>query len=289
MSNEKEIRKKIIAIQNTQKITKAMELVSASKMKKLKKIMHSSSPYFKMISKIVKNITLSGLEYQHAYFENRNVKSIGYILISTEKGLCGSLNTNLFKKLLINMQYYKTHGIKIILSIIGNKGVSFFNSINIKSISNVINFKEIPKLSDLIGVMQVMIKEYENKKIDKLFIVTNKFINTISQIPTIKCILPISHKQQKNNIEKKIFWNYLYEPEAKELIHIILPRYIESYIYQHVIENLVSEQASRMIAMKNANDNAKNLIKNLLFIYNKTRQENITQELSEIISGYLTI
>lgn len=289
MINIKEIRNTITSIEHTKKITKTMELISASKMKKSKNNMQKSVPYEEVICKIIKNITHSGLEHKHNFFIKRKIKNVGYILISSDRGLCGNLNTNLFKKVLIDIKKWNKKGIKSIFSIIGTKGISYFYKIGIKIIAQVTSLKEKPSLSKLIGIIKVMIDLYEKNKIDILLIANNKFINNIQYIPQINKILPLKQKlfyKENNKIES---WDYLYEPDSKELLDILLPRYVEFQIYQKVLENITSEQSARMFSMKSASDNAESVIKDLQLFHNKNRQANITQELNEIISGTLLI
>lgn len=282
MFGKKEIKTKIKGIKNTQKITKAMEMISASKMRKIKETIFSSKPYFDNLIKIINNVKSINLEYKHNFFENRKIKKIGYIIISSDRGLCGGLNNNLFKTIALNIKKMEQKKIKCKLAIIGTKGINFFKSTNCNIIAQIKNLGKNPKISDLIGITKVMINEYNNKEIDKLVIASNKFINTMSQIPIIFNLLPIINNYKTLN---KNNWNYIYEPDSKTILNILLNRYIETQIYHSLIENIVSEQAARMLAMKSATDNGENLIKKLNLSYNKARQANITQEVNEIISG----
>lgn len=286
MVSIKEIRNKITSIKNTKKITKAMEMVAASKMRKTQNKMLSSLPYSIRMIKVIKNLTLRNLGYKHPYLCDRKVKRIGYLVISTDRGLVGSLNSNLFKILLKDINKWEKKGIQIDLALIGSKSVSFCKLIKNKVIAKITGIGDNLKFIELTGFIKILLESYNKKKIDKIFILSNKFIKTTSYVPVVKQIIPLFSK--KNNINKK-FWDYLYEPDFKILLNIILNRYIESQIYQSVIENLATEQAARMIAMKTATDNGNSLIKDLELISNKVRQSNITQEINEIISGSTTV
>lgn len=282
MLGKKEIKSKIKGIKNTQKITKAMEMISASKMRKLKDKLLSTTPYYNNLIKIMNNIKSIDLEYKHRYFKKRTIKKVGYLVISTDRGLCGSLNTNIFKTVLKEVKKWQEKKVPNKLAIIGSKGLSFFKNLNFNIIAQIKNLGENPKISDLIGIIKVMINEYDQKKIDKLIIIGNKFINTMVQSPIVLNLLPITYNSKRNINEN---WNYIYEPNSTEILNLVLKRYIELQVYQNVIENIVSEQAARMVAMKLATDNGENLLKKLNLTYNKARQANITQEVNEIISG----
>lgn len=284
MPNTQIIRKKIESIQNIQKLTKAMEMISASKMHKAQKLMLISKPYAETILKVIDHIALGKLEYKHPYCITRQIQCVGYWIISSDRGLSGGLNTNLFRILLNDLEKWKKLGINIKLSIIGAKAISFFKYLDPNLIvSYVSNLGDNPKLTKLIGSIKIMLKLYCNGQIDQLYLSYNKFINTLSHRPQITQILPISHKHI-NTLPIK-YWDYLYEPDSQTLLNTLLNRYVESQIYQGVLENLASEQAARMIAMKTAVDNGEILIKDLQLFYNKIRQTKITQELTEIVSG----
>ncbi|VFP78373.1 ATP synthase gamma chain [Candidatus Erwinia haradaeae] len=285
MSNAKEIRNKILCVQKTQKITKAMEMVAASKMRKSQERMAMSRPYAESIRKVITHITSANLEYKHPYLNIRNVKRRGYIVISTDRGLCGSLNFHLFKKLLIHMQNSYEKKIENDLAIVGLKGGAFFKSIDVQIVAQLHGINDQPTLSNLIGPVQAMLQLYNKERIDQLYLVSNKFINTISQSPEIVQLLPLSPEDKSTNLISNKTWDYLYEPDPKTLLETLLQRYIESQVYQSVVENLASEQAARMLAMKTATDNGEALIKELQLVYNKARQAGITQELTEIIGG----
>ncbi|MFB6435055.1 MAG: F0F1 ATP synthase subunit gamma [Candidatus Malihini olakiniferum] len=283
MSGAKEIRSKIASVQNTQKITKAMEIVAASKMCKLQDRMAASRPYTESIRMVINHLVLGNLEYEHPYLEDRDVKRVGYFVVSTDRGLCGGLNINLFKKLLENMKTWSDKGVQNDLAMIGSKGVSFFGAVGGNVVAQVTGIGDTPSLSELIGPVKVMLQAYDKGRLDKLYIVSNKFINTLSQEPQVVQLLPLPPAEDSEL--KKKSWDYLYEPDSKSLLYTLLRRYVEAQVYQSVIENLASEQAARMVAMKAATNNGTSLIKELQLVYNKARQASITQELTEIISG----
>ncbi|MDR5617020.1 F0F1 ATP synthase subunit gamma [Arsenophonus sp.] len=283
MAGAKEIRSKIGSVQNTQKITKAMEMVAASKMRKTQERMAASRPYAETMRSVIGHLALGNFEYKHPYLKERDVKRIGYLIVSTDRGLCGGLNINLFKKLLTEMKTWTDKSVQIDLALIGSKAVSFFNSVGGNIVAQVTGMRDDPSLSDLIGPVKIMLEAYDEGRLDKLYVVTNKFVNTMTQVPTITQLLPLPAGDDETL--KKKSWDYLYEPDPKILLDTLLRRYIESQVYQSVVENLASEQAARMVAMKAATDNGGNLIKELQLVYNKARQASITQELTEIVSG----
>jgi F-type H+-transporting ATPase subunit gamma len=286
MAIGKEIRTKISSIQSTQKITSAMEMVAASKMRKAQERMHVGKPYARRMRSVVGHIANAAPEYKHMYMEKREVKRVGYIVVSTDRGLCGGLNINLFKHTVKDMKQWADQGVHIEFSLIGAKAAAFFNSYGGNVTAAVRDIGEAPALADLIGGVKTMLDAYEEGKIDRLFLVGNEFVNTMTQIPSIEQLLPLEAEQSE---EMKHHWDYIYEPDAKELLEGLLTRYIESQVYQAVVENGACEQASRMLAMKNATDNAGDIIDDLQLIYNKARQTAITQELSEIVSGAAAI
>jgi len=283
MAGAKEIRSKIASVQNTQKITKAMEMVAASKMRKTQDRRAASRPYAETIRSVIGHIALGNLEYKHPYLEEREVKRVGYLVVSTDRGLCGGLNINLFKKLIVEMKDWSDKGVQTDLALIGSKAASFFASVGGNVVAQVNGMGDEPSLADLIGSVKVMLQAYDEGRLDKLYIVTNRFVNTMSQVPTIVQVLPLPPSDDENL--KKKTWDYLYEPDPKALLDSLLRRYIEALVYQGVVENLASEQAARMVAMKAATDNGGNMIKELNLVYNKARQASITQELTEIVSG----
>ncbi|WWP00905.1 MAG: F0F1 ATP synthase subunit gamma [Candidatus Dasytiphilus stammeri] len=285
MAAAQDIRNQISSIQKMQKLTKAMELVAASKMRKTQNRMIASYPYANNMRKVISNMASGNLEYKHAYFEVRDVRKIGYLVITTDRGLCGGINNNLFKKLLIDIKIWSSKSVPCDLAIIGSKGLSFLNYFGNRIVAQTTGLTETPSLLEIIGVLKILLQSYQNRQLDRIYVVYNKFINIISQIPKIVLLLPLSLPEEKR--EKK--WDYLYEPDSNFLLDTLLQRYIESQVYQLVIENLASEQASRIVAMKTATDNGGSLIQKLQIIYNKKRQASITQEITEIVSGAAAI
>jgi F-type H+-transporting ATPase subunit gamma len=284
MAGAKEIRNKIGSVKSTQKITKAMEMVATSKMRRSQDSMEATRPYAETIRKVIGHMANANLEYRHPYLEEREAKRVGYIVISTDRGLCGGLNINLFKQAVSSMQSWKEKGAEIDLAIIGSKATAFFNNSGAKVSAQVSGLGDNPTLEDLIGAVGVMLKKYDEGELDRLYVVYNHFVNTMTQQPTIDQLLPLP-KTDSKEMQREHSWDYIYEPEPKPLMDALLLRYIESQVYQGVVENLACEQAARMIAMKAATDNATNLIDDLELVYNKARQAAITQELSEIVSG----
>lgn len=282
MAAGKEIRTKISSIQSTQKITSAMEMVAASKMRKAQDRMQLGKPYARRMRSVVGHIANAAPEYQHMYMQTREVKRVGYIIVSTDRGLCGGLNVNLFKAAIKSMKEWNEQGVEIDLSLVGAKAIAFFNSYGGNVVAAIRDLGEAPAVADLIGGVKAMLDAYEGGKIDRLFLVSNEFVNTMTQSPTVEQLLPL---QAEASDDMQHHWDYIYEPDAKELLEGLLTRYIESQVYQSVVENGACEQAARMLAMKNATDNAGDLIDDLQLIYNKARQAAITQELSEIVSG----
>ena len=282
MAAGKEIRTKISSIQSTQKITSAMEMVAASKMRKAQDRMQLGKPYARRMRSVVGHIANAAPEYQHMYMQTREVKRVGYIIVSTDRGLCGGLNVNLFKAAIKSMKEWNEQGVEIDLSLVGAKAIAFFNSYGGNVVAAIRDLGEAPAVADLIGGVKAMLDAYESGKIDRLFLVSNEFVNTMTQSPTVEQLLPL---QAEASDDMQHHWDYIYEPDAKELLEGLLTRYIESQVYQSAVENGACEQAARMLAMKNATDNAGDLIDDLQLIYNKTRQAAITQELSEIVSG----
>ena len=280
MASGKEIRSKIASIKNTQKITSAMEMVAASKMRKAQDRMQLGKPYAHRIRSVIGHIANSSPEYRHAYFDTRPVKRVGYIVVSTDRGLCGGLNVNAFKAAVVSMKAWHQRNVEIDLCLIG--ATTFFNNYGGNVIATVRNIGDAPAVADVVGVVKVMLDKFDGHEIDQLQIVSNSFINTMTQRPVIEQLLPLLPSEEE---DLKHHWDYLYEPEAKELLDGLLDRYIESQVYQAVVENNACEQAARMIAMKSATDNAGDLIDGLQLVYNKARQAAITQELSEIVSG----
>jgi len=286
MAVGKEIRTKISSIRSTQKITSAMEMVAASKMRKAQDRMSVGKPYARRMRAVVGQIANAAPEYKHMYMEERPVKRVGYIIVSTDRGLCGGLNINLFKSTVKSMKEWADQGIEIELSLIGAKAAAFFNSYGGNITAAVRDMGEEPALADLIGGVKTMLDAYARGSIDRLFLVSNEFVNTMTQTPVVEQLLPL---QAQDSAEMKHHWDYIYEPDAKELLEKLLTRYIESQVYQAVVENGACEQAARMLAMKNATEHAGEIIDDLQLIYNKARQAAITQELSEIVGGAAAI
>ena len=284
MAGAKEIRNKIGSVKSTQKITKAMEMVAASKMRRSQDAMEASRPYAETMRKVIGHVANANLEYRHPYLEEREAKRVGYIIVSTDHGLCGGLNINVFKKAVTDMQSWKEKGAEVELAVIGSKATAFFKHGGAKVAAQVSGLGDSPSLEDLIGSVGVMLKKYDEGELDRLYVVFNKFVNTMIQQPTIDQLLPLP-KSDSEEMQREHSWDYIYEPEPKPLLDTLLVRYVESQVYQGVVENLACEQAARMIAMKAATDNATNLIEDLELVYNKARQAAITQELSEIVGG----
>lgn len=284
MAGAKEIRNKIGSVKSTQKITKAMEMVAASKMRRSQDAMEASRPYAETMRKVIGHVANANLEYRHPYLEEREAKRVGYIIVSTDRGLCGGLNINVFKKAINDMQAWKEKGAEVELAVVGSKATAFFNNSGAKVAAQVSGLGDQPSLEDLIGSVSVMLKKYDEGELDRLYVVFNKFVNTMVQEPTIDQLLPLP-KSDSKEMQREHSWDYIYEPEPQPLLDALLVRYVESQVYQGVVENLACEQAARMIAMKAATDNATSLIDDLELVYNKARQAAITQELSEIVGG----
>jgi F-type H+-transporting ATPase subunit gamma len=282
MAVGKEIRTKIGSIKNTQKITSAMEMVAASKMRKAQDRMEATKPYAEKIRGVISHLAMGNTEYKHPYIIEREVKRVGFVVVSTDRGLCGGLNTNLFKDALKSMQEWQQQDVEIDLCLIGSKAAGFFNRFGGNVVAKTSHLGDSPTVTDLIGTVKVMLDAFDEGRIDRLYLVHNEFVNTMTQEPTVQQLLPV---EKTESDELKHHWDYIYEPDAKELLDVLLVRYIESQVYQGVVDNIACEQASRMVAMKAATDNAGDIIEDLQLIYNKARQAAITQEISEIISG----
>lgn len=284
MSDTKEIRLKIKSIKNTRKITHAMQMVASSKMRKAHDRMQASRPYAEKMRVVISHLLEGRLEYQHPYLVERTPKRVGFMVISTDRGLCGGLNLNLFKITLQTMQAWHAKGIPIDICSIGKKAEGFFHHVGGNLVSSLANLGNKPNILDLIGTVKVMVDMYNEEKLDRIYLIYNKFVNNMVQVPEVDLLLPIINTKPKNK-EITYSWDYIYEPDSKELLDALLVRYIESLVYQGVVENIACEQAARAVAMKNATDNATQLIDDLQLIYNKVRQAVITQELSEIVAG----
>jgi len=282
MSAAKEIRTKIRSIKSTQKITRAMEMISASKMRKAQDRMQVSRPYAEKIRNVVGHAANSHPEYNHPYLKVRTVKRAGFMIVTSDRGMCGGLNSNLLKTAVAEMKKHHEQKVEIDLCLIGSKAESFFKRIGGNIVAQASHLGDAPQLMDIVGVVKVMLDSYKEGKLDSLFIVHNEFVNTMSQRPKVLQLLPIVPAEEK---ELKHHWDYIYEPSAKDLLEALLTRYIESQVYQAAVENIACEQAARMVAMKNATENAAELINDLQLIYNKARQAAITQELAEIVAG----
>lgn len=283
MAIAKEIRIKIHSVKNTQKITKAMEMVAASKMRKTQDRMQRAIPYAKKIMNVITHVAKSHSEFRHPYMQSRPVKRAGYIVVTTDRGLCGGLNSNLLKSVLRSIRLDIEKGIQVDLCLIGGKAVAFFKRFGGNVVATKRDIGDAPEVMDLIGVVKVMLDEYLDEKIDALYLCSNEFVTTMRQEPRIQQLLPLV---QSENTKLQHHWDYIYEPDnAPELLERLLTRYIESQVYRGVIENIASEQAARMLAMRSATDNAAELISSLQLAYNKARQAAITRELSEIVAG----
>lgn len=282
MAVGKEIKEQISSVQSTQKITSAMEKVAVSKMRRAQQRMEQSRPYADKIRDVIGHLANATSEYRHRYLQDRDVKRVGYIVVSSDRGLCGGLNNNMFKRLAQQAGEWKEKGVEVDYCAIGSKASLFFNSFGGNVVASQSHLGDAPELASLIGAVKVMLEAFDEGKIDRLYIIYNRFVNTMTQSPEAVQLLPL--KAQKDE-ELKGHWDYIYEPDAKEILEGLLVRYVESQVYQGVIENNACEQAARMLAMKNATDNAGNMITELNLLYNKARQAAITQEISEIVSG----
>ena len=283
MAAAKEIRTQIKSIMNTQKITKAMEMVAASKMRKAQDRMRASRPYSDKMKKVVAHMGKAHPEYKHPYLMEREAKRVGLIVVSTDRGLCGGLNTNLFKLAVSSMSEWKGQNVEIDIAVIGTKAMGFFRRLGGNVVSENSHLGDAPKIEELIGSVKVMLDAFDECKIDRLYLANNVFVNTMTQQPAIEQLLPVVGDDSDEQIAHH--WDYIYEPGAKEVMDALLMRYIESLVYQGLVENVACEMAARMVAMKAATDNAGDLISELQLVYNKARQAAITQELSEIVSG----
>ncbi len=287
MAVGKEIRNQISSIKSTQKITSAMEMVAASKMRKAQERMKATRPYAEKMRQVIGHIAKANVQYKHPFMVEREVKRVGYVVVSTDRGLCGGLNINLFKALVRDMRAWKEKGVEADLCAIGQKGASFFRSYGGNVVAALTHLGDSPSSDKLIGNVKVMLDAFSEGKIDRLYLVSNEFENTMTQTPQVEQILPLPPGEDEEEIKNQ--WDYLYEPDARQILDGLLPRYIESQVYQGVVENLACDQAARMIAMKSATDNAGGIIDELQLAYNKARQAAITQEISEIVSGAASV
>ena len=284
MASGKEIRNKIKSVESTRKITKAMEMVAASKMRKAQDRMRAARPYGEKIRRVAANLSHALVDYSHPFLvKHEQVKAVGLITITSDKGLCGGLNTNVLRLVLSRMKEWDAQGKKLQVTAVGNKGLGFMNRAGVNLVSQIIGLGDTPHLEKLIGPAKVQLDAYVNGEIDVLYIAYNRFINTMKQEPVVEQLLPLSGEVVGRNSQTR--WDYIYEPDPKVVIDDLLVRYVEALLYQAVAENMASEQSARMVAMKSASDNAKNVIGELKLVYNKARQAAITKELSEIVSG----
>jgi len=282
MAGAKEIRVKISSIKNTQKITKAMEMVAASKMRKAQERMRASRPYAQKMRVVIGHLNEANPDYRHPFLVEREVKAVGLIIVSTDRGLCGSLNVNLFKTAIGLIREQQQHGRSVSVCVIGAKALQFFRRLGLPMLAQVTHLGDRPHVKDLIGTVKVMLDAYSAGQIDRLYLLNNTFLNTMSQKPNVTQLLPV---QTLDSDQLQEHWDYIYEPGAAEILPDVLMRYVESQVYQGAVENVGCEMAARMVAMKSASDNAGKLIEELQLIYNKARQAAITKELSEIVGG----
>ncbi|CAM4410232.1 ATP synthase gamma chain [Acinetobacter sp. ANC 3929] len=285
MANLKEIRAKVASIKSTQKITRAMQMVAASKMRRAQERMAQGRPYADNMRRVIAHLVQANPEYKHRYMVDRPVKRVGYIVVSSDRGLAGGLNINLFKKVVQHVKAQQEQSIEVEFALIGQKAVSFFKSYGGKVLGVTTQLGDTPSLEQLTGSVQIMLDAFDKGELDRIYLVSNGFINAMTQQPKVEQLVPLAPAEESDDLNRTYGWDYLYEPEAEELLNGLLVRYIESMVYQGVIENIACEQSARMVAMKAATDNAGDLIKSLQLIYNKLRQAAITQEISEIVGG----
>ncbi len=284
MAGEKEIRSKIRSVKNMQKITKAMEMVAASKIRKAQKQMEASRPYAERIRRVVGHLGNANPDYKHPWLVEREIKRVGYIVISTDRGLCGGLNVNLFKRVIGELQQWQEQNVEVDLALVGAKAVQFFRRLGGNVVGTATHLGDKPQVNDLIGAIKIMLDSYSDGNIDRVFLVHNEFVSTMSQKPEVKTVLPVSAIDLGEETLQD-HWDYIYEPDAIELLDDVLMRYIESQVYRGAVENFACEMAAKMVAMKSATDNAGEIIDGLQLAYNKARQAAITQEISEIVGG----
>lgn len=286
MAGSREVRNKIKSVKNTQKITRAMEMVAASKMRKAQDRMKKARPYGEKIRNVAAHMSRAHTEYRHPFLIERDtVKRVGIIIVTSDKGLCGGLNTNILRRALNQMKVWQAEGEQVEVCCVGNKGLGFMSRINAHVTSQVVGLGDTPDMARLIGAVKVVLDGYTQDQFDRVYIFYNRFINTMKQEPVMEQLLPLTDERIQNDDKPKVQWDYIYEPEAKPVIDDIMVRYVEALVYQAVTENMASEQSARMVAMKAASDNAGSVIDELTLIYNKSRQAAITKELSEIVGG----
>ncbi|MFN3841866.1 MAG: F0F1 ATP synthase subunit gamma [Rehaibacterium terrae] len=283
MAGGREIKSQIKSVQNTRKVTRALEMVSASKIRKAQDRMKASRPYARLMRQVIGHIAKANTDYVHPFMAERaEVKRVGYVVVSTDRGLCGGLNSNLFRRLLAEIREWQTKGVEVDVVCIGQKATVFFRRLKVNMLGSVTHLGEKPEVAQLIGIIKVMLDAYEAGRIDRVFLCYNDFINTMAQKPRTDQLLPLPPSE---SLDTPHDWDYIYEPNAEHVLGHVLTRYIESLVYQAVLENVASEHAARMVAMKSASDNASKLIDTLNLVYNKARQAAITQEISEIVGG----
>ncbi len=283
MAGGREIKTKIKSVQNTRKVTRALEMVSASKIRKAQERMKTSRPYARAMKQLIGHLAQANSEYRHPYLvERADVKRVGYVIISSDRGLAGGLNNNMFRKLLGEFRSWQEQGVEVDLVTIGQKASVYFRRIKVGMLGSVTHLGDVPRVEQLIGVIKVMLDAYTNGSVDKVFLSYNAFVNTMTQRAAMDQLLPLPAAETQ---VARHDWDYLYEPDAQEVLDHVLTRYVESLVYQAVLENVASEHAARMVAMKAASDNANKLIDTLNLVYNKARQAAITQEISEIVGG----
>lgn len=283
MAGTKEIRNQIRSVRNTQKITKAMEMVAASKMRKAQDQMNATRPYAQRMRQVIGHLAAASPDYRHPFLLPRDpVNRVGILFVSTDRGLCGGLNINLFKTVLGELRRWDAQGVAVDLAILGGKGVSFFRRLGGAIVAQQTGLGDRPHLDQVIGTIKVMLDAYRDGQIDRLLLVRNEFVNTMTQKPVVQQVLPVEPVRESEMLQN---WDYLYEPSPEALLDDVLVRYVESQIYQAVVENIACEMAARMVAMKSASDNAGEVITSLTLVYNKARQAAITQELAEIVAG----
>ncbi len=283
MAGGREIKTKIKSVQNTRKVTRALEMVSASKIRKAQERMKASRPYARLMTQMIGHIAKANSEYTHPFMVDRSdIKRVGYIVISTDRGLCGGLNSQMFRRILADMREWQAKGVEIDVVCVGQKAATFFRRLKVNITGTVTHLGEKPQLEKLVGVIKVMLDAFAAGKLDRVFLNYSDFVNTMTQKPTQDQLLPLPPSE---SLQSKHDWDYIYEPNAETVLDHVMTRYVESLVYQAVLENLASEQAARMVAMKSASDNASKLIETLQLIYNKARQAAITQEISEIVGG----
>ena len=282
MAVGKEIKLKIKSVENMQKVTSAMQMVATSKMRRSQDRMREGRPYSERVRQVIGHLANANPEYRHTYMQEREVKNVGYIVVSSDKGQCGGLNSNLFRALLRDVQAWKEKGVDAQLGLIGNKAAGFFRSVGGDVRSVLAPVGEYPVVSELIGGIKVMLDAFEAGEVDKVYIASNDFVNTMTQQPTIRQLLPLDPEDDDSYSHR---WDYIYEPDARQLIEGLVTRFVESQVYQAVVENGACEQAARMVAMKNATENAEKVKDELTLIYNNARQAAITQEIAEIVGG----